>query len=61
MHFYMAMQSHKANVVYYYSQLASSGLYGPLLARSGYERQDAPYYNNPMVMICENVYALPLL
>ena len=29
--------------------LASSGPYGPLLARSGYPGQDVSFYNNPMV------------
>ena len=32
-------------------QLASSGPYGPLLARSGYPGQEASLYNNPIVMI----------
>ena len=41
--------------------LASSGPYGPLLARSGYPGQDASFYNNPMVMICATVNALTLL
>ena len=39
-------------------QLASSGPYGPLLARSGYPRQDASFYNNPLVMICATVLQL---
>ena len=43
------------------STLASSGPYGPLLARSGYPGQDASFYNNPMVMICVTVNALTLL
>ena len=43
------------------SKLASSGPYGPLLARSGYPGQDASFYNNPMVMICATVNALTLL
>ena len=38
--------------------LASSGPYGPLLARSGYPGQDASFYNNPMVIICATVNAL---
>ena len=42
-------------------QLASSGPYGPLLARSGYPGQDASFYNNPMVIICSTVNALTLL
>ena len=42
-------------------KLASSGPYGPLLARSGYTGQDASFYNNQMVMICATVNALTLL
>ena len=41
--------------------LASSGPYGPLLARSGYPGQDASFFNNPVVMICATVNALNLL
>ena len=44
-----------------YQLLASSGPYGPLLARSGYPGQDASLYNNPMIMICATVNALTLL
>ena len=44
-----------------YLQLASSGPYGPLLARSGYPGQDASFYNNQMVMICATVNAPTLL
>ena len=36
-------------------------LCGPLLARSGYPGQDASFYNNPMIMICETVNAFTLL
>ena len=43
------------------NRLASSGPFGPLLARSGYPGQDASFYNNPMVMICATVNALTLL
>ena len=42
-------------------RLASSGPFGPLLARSGYPGQDASFCNNPMVMICTTVNALTLL
>ena len=41
--------------------LASSGPYGPLLARSGYPGEDASFYDNPMVMIFTTVNALTLL
>ena len=41
--------------------LASSGPYGPLLARSGYPGQNASLYNNAMVMLCAIVNALTLL
>ena len=41
--------------------LASSGPYGPLLARSGYLGQDASFSNNPIVMICATVNTLTLL
>ena len=44
-----------------FCQLASSGPYGPLLARSGYPGQDASFYNNQMVMICATVNAPTLL
>ena len=42
-------------------ELASSGPYGPLLARSGYPGQDASFYNNQMGMICSTENALTLL
>ena len=38
-------------------RLASSGPYGPLLARSGYPGQDTSFDNNQMVMICSTVNA----
>ena len=44
-----------------FNELASSGPYGPLLARSGYPGQDSSFYYNPMVMICATVNALNLL
>ena len=47
-----------ANIQGKVKALASSGPYGPLLARSGYRGQDASFYNNPMVMICATVNAL---
>ena len=50
----------KVDTIFNYS-LASSGPYGPLLARSGYPRQDASCYNNPMVMIYATVNAVTLL
>ena len=34
-------------------RLASSGPYGPLLARSGYPGQDASFYNNQMIMFVQ--------
>ena len=42
-------------------KLASSGPYGPLLARSGYPGQHASFYNNPIVMIDASVNALTVL
>ena len=47
----------KCNTCAFYKSLASSGPYGPLLARSGYPGQDASFYNNPMVIICATVNA----
>ena len=44
-----------------YFLLASSGPFGPLLARSGDPGKDASFYNNPMVMTCATVNALTLL
>ena len=41
-------------------KLASSGPYGPLLARSGYPGHDATFYNNPMIMISATENALSL-
>ena len=50
-----------ATYVRNYIILASSGPYGPLLARSGYPRRDASFYNNPMIMICATVNTFTLL
>ena len=41
--------------------LASSGPYGPLLARYGYPGQGASFYNNEMVMISVTVNAPTLM
>ena len=56
-----ALNLNEMALVYPSPILASSGPFGPLLARSGYLGQDASFYNNPIVMICATVNALTLL